>query len=123
MIRESRLAGYRTQLLFVALANADLHVQRVRDRVMKGGHDIPENTIRRRYDVSFENLAKAIPLCDEVAVFDNSSAGGPVARLELLAGRIVRNGVSAERSLDRRIAESVAAGLGIPLDHILPSAR
>lgn len=123
VIQKARLAGYHTQLLFVALASADLHVQRVRDRVMKGGHDIPEDTIRRRYDVSFENLTKAVPLCDEVAIFDNSSAAGPMACIELLFGRISRNSLSRDKPLDRRIAGSVAAGLGLPLDHILPAAR
>jgi predicted ABC-type ATPase len=120
VLQRAQLAGYHTQLLFVSLVHPDLHVQRVRDRVMKQGHDIPEETVRRRYDISFQNLTTAIPLCHEVAVVDNSYPSGPVVRVELLNGRITRNGLSSARQLDRRIAGCVAMGLNLPIANILP---
>jgi predicted ABC-type ATPase len=49
LIREWRAAGYRTKLLFLELPSVELAVQRVRERVAVGGHDVPENDIRRRF--------------------------------------------------------------------------
>lgn len=120
IIKEARLRGYRTQLLFVALANADLHVERVRDRVMKGGHNIPEDTIRRRYDIAFENLVRAIPLSDEIAIFGNSDKSGPAIGIEIRGSKIERNFLSKDNPFDRRIASCVAAGLSVPLETVLP---
>jgi predicted ABC-type ATPase len=111
LLRRVRLADFRTQLVFIALQNADLHVQRVRDRVAKGGHDIPEAVIRRRYDVAFDNLTTVLPFCDEVAIFNNSYAKGPSLRLTLRAGTIVTNALSRAQSFDRRIAGCVAPAL------------
>ena len=46
-LRQLRQEGYRINLIFVALDSADLAVQRVNARVAAGGHNIPEETIRR----------------------------------------------------------------------------
>lgn len=121
IIQQARLRGYRTQLIFIALPNAELHVERVRDRVMNGGHHIPEDTIRRRYTVSFDNLVKAMPLSDEIAIFANSDKSGPATLVGIRAGRIERNFLKESNPFDRRIATCVAAGLNVPLEAILPS--
>lgn len=122
VIQQAHLAGYRTQLIFVALPHVELHIQRVKDRVMKGGHDIPEDTIRRRYDVAFENLALAIPLSDEIAIFGNSDKSGPAVKVEIREGLIERSSLQANNPFDRRIAISVAAGLAIPIESLFPDA-
>jgi predicted ABC-type ATPase len=49
----------------------------VKDRVLKGGHDVPEEDQRRRYPRSVANLRTAFDLADEVILFDNSSIEGP----------------------------------------------
>lgn len=122
-MQQARLAGYRVQLVFMILANAELHVQRVRDRVMKGGHDIPADTIRRRYDVAFANLEKAVGLSEEVAIFDNSDQTGPRICVEIREGRIERNSLYGTRELDSRIASCVASALGLPVGAILLGAK
>lgn len=48
-IDELQAFGYEFYLFFLWLDNADVAVGRVRERVRLGGHDIPEETIRRRY--------------------------------------------------------------------------
>jgi predicted ABC-type ATPase len=58
----ARDEGYEVGLVFVALASADLNVRRVAERVGRGGHDIPEDDIRRRSPRSFANPARALPL-------------------------------------------------------------
>jgi len=56
----------------VALASPALHVYRVAQRVIKGGHDIPPDTAIRRYWQSLENLPAAAKLANRVAILDNS---------------------------------------------------
>ena len=69
--------GFAVRVWYVALASPELHLQRVRERVAKGGHDIPEGDVRRRYDQSRENLIRLLPSLDELRVFDNSASADP----------------------------------------------
>jgi len=64
--------GYCVSLHYVGLENADLAVERVRERVKNGGHGIDENIIRDRYVKSFENLREILPLCDNINIYDNT---------------------------------------------------
>lgn len=71
-------SGYRFHLVYVWLTSPELNVTRVRSRVLQGGHDIPVETIRRRYFRSIRNLFDLyLPLADTWRVFDNSASGGP----------------------------------------------
>ncbi|MBN4072633.1 zeta toxin family protein [Crocinitomix catalasitica] len=73
-IKEAKKNGYRVMLIFFWLENDDLAVERVKSRVKEGGHNIPEETIRRRYFSGLKNLHKLyIPLCDNWIIFNNSS--------------------------------------------------
>ena len=69
---EARSAGYEVQLRYVALRSPELHIARVQERVRKGGHFIPPDTIRRRYERSLDNLPDAIRLANSALIFDNS---------------------------------------------------
>jgi predicted ABC-type ATPase len=72
-IDQWKKSGYRIQLVFLKLRDADLAVERVRTRVLAGGHDIPEQVIRRRFDAglfNFEHIYK--PLADDWILYDNS---------------------------------------------------
>ncbi len=65
--------GFKVNLVFLWLNNVDLAVERVRARVRSGGHDIPEPTIRRRYDRGLNNLVELyIPVANSWRVFDAS---------------------------------------------------
>ena len=64
--------GYRVELAFIILRSPDLHVARVKQRVAQGGHDIPIETIRRRYGRSLDNLRQAVGLADQTIVYDNT---------------------------------------------------
>ena len=64
--------GYNVEIYYIGLDTADLAVDRVMKRVEKGGHGIPEDDIRRRYEESLRALKELIPLCDIVRVYDNS---------------------------------------------------
>ncbi len=72
-LRSCRERGYRVHLLYVWLSSPELAIERVAARVLAGGHDIPETTLRRRYEASRANFTKLyLPLADEWRVFDNS---------------------------------------------------
>lgn len=90
-------AGARVHVWFVGLAAPELHLQRVRDRVLAGGHDIPEERIRARFDSSRANLVRILPGLTSLRVYDNSIEADPKAGLRpqpllllhMEAGRIV----------------------------------
>jgi predicted ABC-type ATPase len=65
-------AGIQVVVWFVGLSTPEQHIARVRARVSAGGHDIPEDTIRRRWDASRRNIIALMPHLTELRVFDNS---------------------------------------------------
>jgi predicted ABC-type ATPase len=73
--------GLDVHVWFVALANPELHVARVRARVAKGGHDIPEAKIRERYDRSRLNLIRLLPKLAALRVYDNSEEADPAVAI------------------------------------------
>lgn len=82
---------------YAGLSSPELHIRRVAARVRRGGHDIPEADIRRRYTSSQINLIRLMPRLTGLAVFDNSAQADPAAGgapepdlvLQLERGRIV----------------------------------
>jgi predicted ABC-type ATPase len=66
-------SGISVSILYCGLESPDLHIQRVSERVKKGGHDIPEEKIRQRWTNSIYNLGTMIPKCDQIKLYDNSS--------------------------------------------------
>ncbi len=62
---------------YVGLDSPDLHILRVRSRVERGGHDIPESRIRERYDQGRLNLIRLLPILTELFVYDNSTDTDP----------------------------------------------
>ena len=69
-----REAGYHVTLFFLSLPSADVAVSRVRARVMQGGHNVPEDVIRRRFAVGIRNFHKVYcPLVNTWALYDNSA--------------------------------------------------
>jgi predicted ABC-type ATPase len=72
-ITESKTAGYEISLIFVTLDSPETAIARVALRVAKGGHHIPEETIRRRYFRGIANLfERYMPLADQWTIMDNS---------------------------------------------------
>jgi len=96
LLEQAARAGHRLHIWFCGLASADLHLHRVRSRVAHGGHDIPEEKIRERWNRSRENLVRLLPLIDHLRVYDNSAEADPaeghhpkpVLLLEMQRGKI-----------------------------------
>jgi len=66
-------AGLKIYIWYVGLASPELHIARVRARVGRGGHEIPEAKIRERYPKSLVNLVSFIGAAAEVHLFNNSA--------------------------------------------------
>lgn len=72
-VKKARGKGYLVTVLYFWLNSPDLAVERVRIRVKEGGHHIPEETIRRRYDLGIKNMFNLyIPIVDFWMFIDNS---------------------------------------------------
>lgn len=69
-------AGYLVHLHVIMLP-VELTVQRVVERVRRGGHAVPEQKIRERYERLWDHIGRAIRITDVTEVFDNSSARAP----------------------------------------------
>ena len=97
LLAEAATRGVEVHVFYVGLGSADAHIERVRQRVRAGGHDIPEADIRRRCRHSLINLVTLLPVLTELRVYDNSAtadpaagqAPQPVSVLHMQRGRIV----------------------------------
>jgi len=82
---------------FAGLETVELHLERVRQRVAHGGHDIPEAKVRERYARGRENLIRLLPYLASARIYDNSAeadpstgaAPNPVLLVAMVRGRMV----------------------------------
>ena len=77
LLARGAASGIAVNIWFVGLATVELHLERVRRRVSKGGHDIPESKVRDRFQRGRENLIRLLPRLAALRVFDNSSEADP----------------------------------------------
>ena len=77
LLAEAAGQGIEIHLWYAGLSSPELHLARVRARVKKGGHDIAEADIRRRYEHSRLNLIHLLPQLTELRVYDNSAEADP----------------------------------------------
>lgn len=75
LIEKTKKKGYMIQLVYFWLNSPELAIERVQNRVLAGGHSIPENVIRRRYWSGIKNLFTIyMPLCDRWLLINNSES-------------------------------------------------
>ena len=75
-LRACRTAGYRIALIYLRLPDAEASIARVRRRVERGGHGIPEATLRRRFPLSLDYLETVYkPLVDAWEVWASGDEG------------------------------------------------
>jgi predicted ABC-type ATPase len=73
-----KATGYRFRLHYLWIPSADLAVTRVAERVSLGGHHVPEDTIRRRYDNGLRNFFRVYsPLAERWRFYDNRGRSAP----------------------------------------------
>ena len=89
LMQSARTAGYRIELHYVCLISPELALDRIRNRVALGGHDVPQSDVRRRFVRSLADLPAAIERSDETRLYDNSDPSRPHREVAVLSfGRL-----------------------------------
>jgi predicted ABC-type ATPase len=73
-IRAALERSFFTRLFYICLDNPERSIQRVRERVAQGGHDVPDADVRRRYARSLAKAREVLRVVHQGLVFDNSGA-------------------------------------------------
>jgi predicted ABC-type ATPase len=72
LLKEASKRGYDVQCLYVLTRNPEINVARVKRRVLGGGHSVPKEKIKERYQQALALLPELVKICDFLAVYDNS---------------------------------------------------
>jgi len=72
MMQKAKVRGFTVQLVYIGLDTSERGILRVQERVLQGGHDVPDEDVRRRYIRGLANLPEAIRKADRAIVYDNS---------------------------------------------------
>lgn len=82
VMKQAKNADYQVELVFIATSDPEINVNRVRQRVAEGGHDVPANKIRERYNRTIELLPAAAEIADKTYIFDNTQVPKQEAEIE-----------------------------------------
>ncbi len=83
LIQQLKTQGYKAHFFFLWVDNIEVTLSRIRERVLKGGHDVPELVVRRRFERSIRNFFLYYrALADSWYLFDNSGATPNVIAFE-----------------------------------------
>ncbi len=76
-LKVAQSQGFQIEAHFIGITNPTLSHARVIQRVTQGGHDVPLDKIQARYARTLENLARLIPVADQLTIYDNSEGFRP----------------------------------------------
>lgn len=72
-IQRARDLDYTIRLYYIGINTAEESIERIKNRVRKGGHNIADDDVERRFEKRFEDLIKILPYCNEVRFYDNEN--------------------------------------------------
>ncbi|MCR4932458.1 MAG: zeta toxin family protein [Bacteroidales bacterium] len=102
LVHRAHNKGYRVTLLFFWLNSPELAIQRVAERVSKGGHNIPEDIIRRRYVSGIQNLFNLYAAeVDSWSIYDNSTT---LRRNVAVGGKTIKTVINNEEIYNQIIS-------------------
>lgn len=108
-LRDARARGYRIAFVYIGLSGVPLSQARVLQRVAQGGHDVPDEKLRRRLPRSLANAQQALGFVDAGWVLDNSDADRPYALAATTRdGRVTRLAPSVPRWCRRILPKAPA---------------
>ena len=93
-IARAKALRYQIVLVFIHLDNPALNKARVSQRVVEGGHNVPDDKVETRIPRTLQHIRTAVPLCDEVHLLDNSSAENPFQRVAKIHQGVVVEAVA-----------------------------
>lgn len=71
--------GYYVRLYYVGLGSSDESIKRIKNRVEKGGHNIPDDEVIKRYESRYADISVILPYCNEAVFYDNENGFQVVA--------------------------------------------
>lgn len=104
-IDKAKELGYKIYLYYIGVDSPEIAKERVRNRVLKGGHDISSEVIKKRYYESLENLKKIISKCDYVDIYDNTDIYKLV--FSFANNEIIENSISSSEWAKEAIREKI----------------
>lgn len=105
LVENAQKRGFEFRLLYVFLRDAQMNVERVKLRVAKGGHSVPESKITERRKRSFDQLPWFLERADMALVYDNSGSEPKLVAKKTSGTIVVDPGISSEmREIIERIA-------------------
>lgn len=72
LMQKAKNRGYEVQCIYILTCDENINVARVKMRHASGGHDVPEEKIRKRYHRALALLPQVIAVCDKISIYDNS---------------------------------------------------
>ncbi len=75
-------SGYYVRLYYVGLNSLEESLKRIENRVFKGGHDIPKESVVKRYNTRFADISAVLPYCNEAVFYDNENGFRAVAEYQ-----------------------------------------
>lgn len=79
---EAQAAGYFLLFIHIRVDNVETSIARVSQRVLNGGHDVPDEKLRSRFPRTQRNVERGLAMADAGLVFDNSDPGAPFRLVE-----------------------------------------
>lgn len=104
-IDRAKELGYKIYLYYIGVDSPEIAKERVRNRVLKGGHDISSEVIEKRYYESLENLKKIISKCNYVDIYDNTDIYKLV--FSFANNEIIKNSISSSEWAKEAIREKI----------------
>ena len=78
--KQAQSQNYHIRLYYVGLDTLEESLDRIQNRVKKGGHNIPQEIVSRRYAKRFRSLCRILPYCNEAVLYDNYNGFTEVAQ-------------------------------------------
>lgn len=72
-LKQVRKQGYDVVMYYIGLNSSQESINRIKNRVLKGGHNIPTDDVLRRFNNRIEAIKRVLPYCDEVIFYDNEN--------------------------------------------------
>ena len=72
LLKKAKESGYFIRCIYVITSDPDINVMRVKARAYAGGHDVPDDKIKSRYDKALKLIPELVSICDIMHLYDNS---------------------------------------------------
>lgn len=106
-IQQARVLGYEIIMVFIHLDDAQLNIARISQRIVEGGHYVPDEKVRGRLERLVKNVKASIPLIDRLVAFDNSQRAGSFnCQLEYIGGTLCYQADNLKRWAEKFLTEN-----------------